>query len=256
MKRSFLVFALLVGLGMVWHGAPGIQTEAAPYVGYRAGTIFVVNGSGDSTTLSENCTEIIREHRFPLATYTLRWCQWADGPKDHCDYDAQIRGARRLADCIIRYRAAHPGEQIYLIGHSAGVHVILEAANQLPPDSVDRIVLLASSVSYCYDLRNALRCSREGIDAMYSKEDQVVALGSELLGTADNQFVKPAGAVGFLVPPPTDPDACLFAKLRQYRWHPNIAWTGHWGGHSGFTCHGFLDAYVFPKMLSNNMFQN
>jgi hypothetical protein len=75
MKRSFLVFALLLGLGMVWHGSLKIQTAAAPYVGYRAGTLFVVNGSGDSTTLSENCTEIIRDLRFPLATYTLGWCQ-------------------------------------------------------------------------------------------------------------------------------------------------------------------------------------
>jgi pimeloyl-ACP methyl ester carboxylesterase len=250
MTRCWTVCGLLFGLGMALLGTWGTRPAAAFPGEPIQGVLFIVNGSGDSTTLSENCENILDKHRYPLRPCTVRWCRWADMAKDHCDYYAQVTAAQRLANVLTTYRSAHPHEKIYLIGHSAGTHVILAAANQLPPDSVDRIVLLASSVSYCYDIHNALRASREGIDAMYSREDQIVARGTDWLGTADDQFVQAAGAVGFLVPPPTDPEAGLYIKLRQYRWHPNVSWTGHMGGHNGFTLEKFLDAYVFPKMLS------
>jgi pimeloyl-ACP methyl ester carboxylesterase len=240
-----LILGLWLSSDRSAHAQPALGTYSPP----RIGIVFVINGSGDATSISDNFAQIFPARDVPLAIYTIRWCRHARLAKDHADYDAQIMAASRLAHLVADYRAAHPDEKIFLISHSAGAHVLLEAMNLLPPNSVDRIILMASSVSYSYDLRSALRCSRGGIDALFSTEDRLVALGSELMGTADKKQVQPAGEVGFGVPSPTHPDAGLYANLRQYRWHPGLAWTGHRGGHSGFTCLGFLDACVLPMML-------
>ena len=66
------------------------------------------------------------------------------------------------------YRQAYPGRKVYLVGHSAGCAVVLAAAERLPTDSVDRLILLAPSVCVTYDLRPALRTVRCGIDVFYS----------------------------------------------------------------------------------------
>ena len=68
----------------------------------------------------------------------------------------------------------------------------------LPPDSVDRIILLAPSVCTSYDLRPALRTARHGIDVFYSTEDRVIlGLGMRIVGTAEHDCDIAAGQVGF-----------------------------------------------------------
>src|SRR5947207_2649584 len=75
------------------------------------------------------------------------------------------------------------------------------AAEFLPPDSVERVVLLAPSVSAEYDLGPALACAREGIDVFHSGRDRAyLGLGVRLLGTADRHWSDAAGRVGFRVP--------------------------------------------------------
>ena len=53
----------------------------------------------------------------------------------------------RLAARVTEYRGLFPDRRLYLIGHSTGCAVVLAAAERLPPDGVDRIVLLSPSVS-------------------------------------------------------------------------------------------------------------
>jgi pimeloyl-ACP methyl ester carboxylesterase len=199
--------------------------------------------------VSENIAEVIAARRYNLSIMTLHWCRYNQMVKDHMDYPGQLAGARRLADHLACLRAACPERKLYVIGHSAGTHVVLVAAGMLPPGIIDRIVLLAPSVSYCFDLRAALRCSREGIDCFFSTQDQLVSIGAEYYGTADRKMTLTAGEVGFARLPPEHPDAPLYCKLRQYPWNRSMVWTGHKGGHYGFTGARFLDAYVVPMML-------
>jgi pimeloyl-ACP methyl ester carboxylesterase len=249
MKRSCFRYLLLLPL---WLSAAGIlqaQSTAVAGASDRIGIIFSVDGSGDDTRLTDSLRAICRERQLPLYVYRLRWCRWGQLTKDHTDYEAQMIGAARLRMWIASHRAARPQDRIVLVGHSAGAHVVLEALNGLPPNSVDRTVLLAASVSNRYDLQVALRNSRHGIDAWYSTEDQIVALGSEMLGTADRQRTLPAGETGFRVPPWSDP--AVYRQLHQYRWRPEYAVTGHYGGHYGFTRKGFLDAFIMPAIFAS-----
>jgi pimeloyl-ACP methyl ester carboxylesterase len=217
------------------------------------GIIFVVNGSGDDYSLSDTLHMIVSYKKLPLQLETIPWCRYAKVTYDYMDYDAQMAAAKNLAVMIQAFRQQCPKSPVYVIGHSAGCHVVLATAGSLPPDTVERIALLAPSVSNHYDLRPALRASRRGIAHFYSPQDGIVPLGAEMFGTADRRGGKAAGETGFAPLPPGAPDAQLYRKLRQYYWHQDLARaTGHLGGHVGFTRSGFLDLCVLPLLFGGH----
>lgn len=217
----------------------------------RTGIIFIVNGSGDNTSITDNIGPVLHHRCVPLAVHTLRWCPTGTPAFDHLGYEAQMESAAKLADRIATYRALYPKEKIYVVAYSAGTHVALAAARKLPADSVDRIVLMAPNVSRYHDLRPALRASRGGIDHFYSGEDQVASIFVDSLGNGDRLPGLGAGEVGFSPPPPGCPDAHLYQKLRQHRWNPHWRTWGHHGGHAGFTRETFLDAVLLPTLLAD-----
>jgi pimeloyl-ACP methyl ester carboxylesterase len=216
------------------------------------GVIFVANGSGDVRILSNNLDQVLTETCTPLQVETFVWSHGRGRfLADHTDYaNARAQGCR-LAARVAACRQQSHSCRIYLIGHSAGCAVVLAAAEMLPPDSVDRIILLAPSVCVDYDLRRALCTSRCGIDTFCSQRDRLVlGLGMRLVGTADRCGPTAAGQCGF-VPVITCPtDAALYAKLREHPWSPDVAWTGNSGGHNGSSKASFLRAYVVPLLSS------
>jgi pimeloyl-ACP methyl ester carboxylesterase len=171
---------------------------------------------------------------------------------DHTDHANHLAQGRRLADLVVAYRQACPGRRLYLVGHSAGCAVVLAAAEVLPPDGVDRIVLLAPSVCTAYDLRPALRTARCGIDAFSSSQDRLVlGLGMGLVGTAEHACRTAAGQYGFTPVLAGPEDAALYGKLRQHPWDPAVQWSGNDGGHYGTNQAGFLRAYVLPLLAGD-----
>ncbi len=243
---------LLIGLWTIVVGTAPAQTPDPSCPPNPLGVVFVANGSGDSRSVTDNLWVALSWTGVPLQVQTIPWCVAGTVAGDHMDAKAQLCGAARLAREVAAYRAACPDKKIYLMGHSAGTHVVLAAAALLPPGAVDRIVVLAPSVSCCYDLRPALCCAREGIDCYYSYFDMEVAIGVEILKTADRKKAAGAGENGFACLAPCHPDAYLYSKLHQFGWTPLVRWTGHRGGHYGATEPGFLSAYVLPTMLSGH----
>lgn len=217
---------------------------------HRLGIVFVADGAGESTTVADNTQKILAARAVPFCRYAISWSRSVTPSDDYRDYDAQMAGARRLARLVIAYRATYPNEKIYLVGHSAGTHVVLAAASMLPPNTVDRIAVTAPMVSCRYDLRIALRSSRDGIDVWFSSEDGLAAEASEKFGTADRQPGRTAAELGFVAPPPDFPEAALYHRLRQYPYQNAFMRVGHDGGHFGFSRLSFLDAYVLPTMLT------
>jgi len=119
----------------------------------------------------------------------------------------------------------------------------------VPPGSIDRLILLAPAVSSAYDLRLALRNTRQGIDVFRSYHDLLIlGLYVYLIGTTDRHWDAAAGRVGFepIVCGPSD--CALYQKLRDHPWDPSLAWTGHDGGHYGSHSPGYLRAYVLPLL--------
>jgi pimeloyl-ACP methyl ester carboxylesterase len=214
--------------------------------------VFVANGSGGVRTLSTNLSQAVAEAAAPLQIETVLWSH-GDGRYlvDHTDHANHLAQGRRLAAQVVAYRQAYPGRRVFLLGYSSGSAVVLPAAEVLPPDSVDRIVLLAPSVCATYDLRPALRSARCGIDVFHSSRDRLVlGLGMRVIGTADRGCRTAAGQYGFTPVVAGPADAALYGKLRQHPWDPVVEWSGNTGGHYGSNQAGFLRAYVLPLLES------
>jgi hypothetical protein len=218
-----------------------------------AALVFVANGCGDLSSISTSLRQVAAETGLPLQIET---CNWSHGSGryliDHVDHANHRAHGWQLAARIVACRQACPDRRIYLIGHSAGCAVVLAAAEMLPPDSVDCIILLAPSVSAAYDLRQALLSARCGIDVFYSRRDRLVlGLTMRIVGTADHRGRKAAGRVGFRPVLACPEDAVLYSKLRQHPWQCDVAWTGNHGGHNGCKKACFLRAYVLPLLAQS-----
>jgi pimeloyl-ACP methyl ester carboxylesterase len=216
------------------------------------GVVFVANGSGDYRIVSANLSQVVTETATPLQVETVPWShgRWRF-LADHLDHGNHRTQGRHLASQVVAYRQAYPGGHVYLVGHSTGCAVILAAAEGLPVDAVDRVILLAPSVCVSYDLRPALRSARAGIEVFYSSEDTaILGLGMQVVGTAEGGCRSAAGLRGFNPVIACDADAALYKKLHQHPWSLAVAWSGHDGGHYGNNQPGFLRAYVLPLLRS------
>jgi pimeloyl-ACP methyl ester carboxylesterase len=213
--------------------------------------VFVANGSGDFRTVSRNLRQVVAETTAPLQIETYIWSHgYMRYVIDHVDHTNHLEQGAQLAAQVAAHHQACRDRRIYLIGHSAGCAVVLAAAEMLPPDSIDRIILLAPSVCTTYDLHPALRTARYGIDVFHSSRDRfILGLCMRLVGTADQRCRRAAGQEGFTPIIACPADAALYSRLRQHPWDPAVEWTGHHGGHYGNNEADFLRAYVLPLLL-------
>jgi pimeloyl-ACP methyl ester carboxylesterase len=242
---SLSVCALLGSAGAAGGQGPAPQRVAQ-------GVVIVCDGSGDYRTLSAGLACAVTDAGLPLYVETFVWSHGRGRVvRDHADHRNHVAKGAALAERVCAWRRCYPGLKIYLAAHSAGNAVVLAAAERLPPNTVDRIVLLAPSVSPGYDLRPALASSREGIDAFCSDRDRfVLDVCMRIVGTADGGRGPAAGRVGFRPVVCNPGDAALYTRLRQHTWHPTVSWTGHAGGHYGNNRACFVSAYVLPLFLS------
>ena len=241
---------LLSGCSSVGHRPDGCRA-IAPATDSVA-VAFVANGSGDFRTVSANLGQVVAQTGAPLQIETVRWSHgYGRYVSDHLDHANHLAQGARLAAQVTAYRQAYPGRKVHLVGHSAGCAVVLSAAERLPTDAVDGLVLLAPSVCASYDLRPALRTVRCGIDVFHSAEDRVIlGLGMQVVGTSDHGCRTAAGQCGFRPVIACPADAALYGRLRQHPWLPAVAWSGHDGGHYGSNQPDFLRAYVLPLLLA------
>lgn len=210
--------------------------------------VWVVDGAGDFKGCS---TALAHANDLAGNPFEIDPFSWSHGRRrlflDQTDREYSKRQGERLAVAILARKNREPGRRVVLVAHSAGSAVALAAGDALPPDSIDRTILLAPSVSTGYDLRPSLLAAREGLDVFCSRKDWV-ALGFvvRVVGTADTGSGPAAGRRGFQPRGESALDPVLGAKLRQHFWSAEQAWTGHTGGHYGAHSPGFVRAYLFP----------
>jgi hypothetical protein len=208
--------------------------------------VWVLDGAGDLRGCTNGMTQA---NTLAGNAVELAPVGWSHGYRklllDQTDWAHARAQGQRLAAAIQERRAAEPHRRLVIVAHSAGCAVALAAGDALPPDTLDRMILLAPSVSTGYDLRPSLRAAREGVDVFSSRRDWV-ALGFvvRVVGTADRNPGPAAGRRGFqlrttLAGPETE-------RLRQHFWSPEVSWTGNTGGHHGTLVPAFMQAYLFP----------
>jgi pimeloyl-ACP methyl ester carboxylesterase len=198
------------------------------------GTVFVANPCGEETEcLTQKFRKIFERNAIPYRLVSLGW-KSDDGTI--ADYKDAMRNrliGPQLAAQVCQCRRTCPECKIFLVGYGAGAAIALATADALPPGTVDRIILLGPAVPCSYDLCQALRASREGIDVFFESTCGV--------GKSGQRGVAAAGRVGFSRP--GCPEA---SRLRQYGWSTKWDPMGHHGGHLGYKNHKFLQLNVVP----------
>lgn len=214
------------------------------------GLVFVIDGAGGFFGCSTTFHQTAKEAKLPLRVETY---VWTHGTRrviaDHRDRPHARRHAKQLAALILWHKRRSPRKPIYLVSYSSGAAVALYTMELLPPNAINNSILLAPAVSSTYDLRRALRSSRHGIEAFYSKKDRrMLGVVTFLLGTADGKGTRTAGRVGFRPPRYLPKDCCDYQRLHQHAWTSDMAWTGYEGGHFDVYKPKFLNAYIFPLL--------
>jgi hypothetical protein len=168
--------------------------------------------------------------------------------KDLQDTRYAMQKAEELAEYLRSRKAAEPDLPIYLVGKSGGTGLVLAAAEQLAPRTLERIILLSAAVSPTYDLRPALRATRFQIVSFYSPHDQfILGWGTSQFGTIDRWYGPSAGLKGFVIPTDLNPtERALYERLVQIPWSARLIWQGHTGGHIGTSLPGFVGKEVAP----------
>jgi len=215
----------------------------------KRGIVFVVGGVGGIGVLWEAAKWALPNSGIH---HELRFFPWTHGHgkllRDLQDTRHYLEKATELADQIRLVKADDPERPGYLIGKSGGAGLVLAAVEQLPPATVDRIILLSAAVSPRYDLRPALLAAKQEIVAFYSPLDQLVLnWGTSEFGTIDRSYGPSAGLKGFVIPTGlSHSDQLLYRRLVQLPWNPRMILEGNTGGHSGSSMPGFIKKEVVP----------
>jgi hypothetical protein len=236
---------------------PAVADAAGGDAPRAGGLVLVADGVGGLALCGAGLRRAIGAARLPYAVEQVPWGhgfgRWYADLTDVAHRDNQ---ARRVAEAVRRFRAARPGQPVFLVAKSGGAGVMVKALEWLDDESVERAVLLAPALSPGYDLTWALRAVRRELIVFWSPLDLVVlGMGTRLFGTIDRVPTVAAGLVGVLVPRADDPDperGRQYAKLRQVRWRPAMAATLHFGGHVGSDCPLFLRKYIVPLLRAGD----
>jgi pimeloyl-ACP methyl ester carboxylesterase len=228
--------------------APSMFRADAPPDGGRPGVVFVAGGIGGLDPLQAWAPLALPWAGMP---HEIRVFEWTHGKlrplRDLQDTRYLEAKAEELADQVRAVKADDPSRPVFLMGHSAGAALVLEAACRLPPDTLDRVILLSAAVSPEYDLRPALRATRGEVVAFHSSLDVfMLHLGTGTFGTTDRYYMDAAGLHGFRVPDTLDAEGRrLYGRLVQSAWRPGM-WLERRCWHNSTCMPLFLCGQVAP----------
>ncbi|HEV3117484.1 MAG TPA: alpha/beta hydrolase [Gemmataceae bacterium] len=246
MAPAFVTVAILLHV----HAGPRTFARKTPVMPEHRGLVILVNGVGGKIDIFANAAE----WAFPHAgiTHEIQNFDWTHGTgrifKDLQDTQHCLQKAHELAAYIGFIKSRDPRRPVYLVGKSGGSGLVLAAAEQLPPLTLERIILLSPAVAPTYDLRPALWATRHEIVSFNSSYDRfILGWGTSQFGTIDRFYGPSAGLKNFIVPASlNDADRELYGRLVQIRWNPRLILEGHTGGHLGTSMPMFLEKEVAP----------
>jgi hypothetical protein len=217
------------------------------------GLVVVADGVGGLDLCGRALRYVLAAEKLPYSVKIVRWGhglgRWLADLTDVANRDSH---ARILAESVRSYKSKRPFDPIYLIAKSGGSGVVVKALELLNEQQVDRAVMLAPALSPSYDLSIALHAVRCDIVVFWSPFDVfILGAGTRVFGTVDRVKSASAGLVGFRIPArgtSNDTEGQRYDKLRQIRWRPRMATTGHLGGHFGPDNPLFLRRYVVPLL--------
>jgi pimeloyl-ACP methyl ester carboxylesterase len=241
MRRAGMIMAagLLIVLVAGCNG-PGFTEQA------RNGITFYCPGAGNIDFGDQGVRAGLEAAGYRGQVATVVWTVSFNPAIDQAVKINARAGAAQLARAIERYIDEYPGRPVNVVGLSAGTGVAVFALERLGPKyKVDNVVLLASSLSYDYDVGPALQRVKGRIYNYYSSKDAVLAGPMKVFGTIDGRFgVDGAGAVGLYAAKKND-------RVVNVRWRPDYQRYGYYGGHLDVTAPEFVRAELSSHILAS-----
>lgn len=231
------------------------ESTSEPKPGPRL--LFAVDGAGQFFTCSNACLRACMDH-FP--DVDVRPMLWSHGYRRYIADQRDFRWANtmssRLASQILAWKQANPTGKVFLLGHSAGCGIALHAASELPPETLEKVVVMLPSCHSKVDLIGAIRATKYGVHVWCSDQDWVIlGLMIRMFGCQyDTNSTKAAGRWGFEPKPVTEEEKVLVRdKLRHYPWNETQKRLGNDGGHYGAYRSPFLETIVLPNLFHSTV---
>lgn len=244
------VIPLLAGCSMI-----GTVSKIDSPERQQQGYVLILPGIEGKSYLNGNIAKGLADGGVPCKIEVYDWTAGSVVlfPVTLRDLERNKAEARKVARKIMAYQDEHPGQPVYLIGHSGGGGLTVLVLEALPHDRpITSALLLAPAIAPDYDLRRALRRTRSGVWNFYSPYDVgFLKLGTTLMGTIDGTHTSAAGAVGFIMPFGLDREGRqLYARLHQQRYTSKMAESGHAGVHTGWAKRRFVAEWLAPLLNS------
>jgi hypothetical protein len=243
---SFLVIAVLAGSS---RATPPVRPAKPLAAETPRGVVFVVEGIGGFGAINVTAAHVLPKAGVP---HEIRPYIWTHGRgkmfKDLQDHRYLEHKAQKLAEEMLAFKKDFPDRPVFLMAKSGGCGIALAAAERLPPNTIERIILLSAAVATDYDLRPALRATHREIVSFYSAHDSfILGWGTSQFGTIDRVYGPSAGLRGFAEPEHLDAsDHNMYGKLVQVSWRPDMILEGHLGAHMGTSMPAFVRKEVAP----------
>jgi len=247
MRRALPIVACLFGLLVTGCAVSDSTFDAHGAVFYCDGA-----GGGGVTNWGGGVKQGLTQAGFQG---TFHMYPWETGLGVLVDQDVaesyKIKKGHALAKEIEQYMKQYPGAPVSLMGLSAGTDVALHALEVLPNNKqVDTVVLLSSSMSYTYDLSNALRHVRGDMYVTTSPNDSVLSVLAKAAGTSDRKFVDSAGMHGFRMPASASAETRrLYSKVVHLAWRPEFESYGDFGHHTDTAKASFVEHIIAPLVI-------
>jgi len=199
--------------------------------------LILIEGAGDFQAVARVLEKSL--DLLPPNTELQRF-HWSHGylriVADQTDLPHISDNGEKLASSIRLIQKRNPDAEINILAHSAGTSVALAGVSLLNENSIERVILLAPSVSKDYPIIPAIAAVKDSIHVFYSHEDKFNA----------------AGRYGFKpVTRNREEELLVATKLKQYAWKPEDVLIGNNGGHYGAYGQPYMDKKVIPLLFNN-----
>lgn len=253
---------LRIGLAPLGARATSFSRQLGTASRLEHGLIVILPGIEGCSSVNDSIARGLVAGRLPHAVKILDWRKYRPWNPLYLAMQRHNRAqALVAADVIAKYQRDYPGQPIHLIGHSAGAGMALFMLEELPPKTVDSVILMAAAVSRQFDVKRLLDRTRLGIWNFYSPIDlPAVGIGTLLFGTMDRRHAISAGALGFQTAAnqeqyegESESGSTPGPRLNQICFCPRMIKSWNFGGHFGWTNAVFVQHHVAPICQQESM---
>ena len=210
----------------------------------KFGKTYYLDGAGNWGYGVATVPQGLKAAGYPGHVEVFIWTSSFNPAVDQINMPGNKFRAAILSGKINDYLRRYPDNNVDLIALSAGTGIATWAVEGVSDKyKVANLVLLGSSLSYDYDMSEALSHMKGKIYVYYSPHDEVLTTGARALGTVDRKFVDGAGLRGL------HPNGQSSPRVVNIGWNSRYSRLGWAGSHTDATSQAFVQHEIAPRIF-------